>query len=71
MLDWNKHGPRLYAALKALSENEHADLEGLVYTIRDREGEGWDGRSVTQWGTAVGEMKYAIADAEADGAGQA
>lgn len=46
-------GPRLYEALKALFDNHHVSLGDLVYQVREREGEGWDGPCVKQWGDAV------------------
>lgn len=67
-VDWDKHGPRLYAALKALTVNNHMNLGNLVDDIREAEDEGWDGPSVMQWGKSVKEVNAALAAAEADGA---
>lgn len=39
--------------LRALMTCEHADLEGHIYAIRDRELEGWDGPAVKAWGDAI------------------
>lgn len=36
--------------LTRLTTNPHVSLGDLVYTIRDREGEGWDGKYVKEWG---------------------
>jgi hypothetical protein len=59
--------PELLEALKALTSNPHVDLGGLVYQVRDREGEGWDGPQVTNWSNAVQAAKAAIAKAEGRG----
>jgi len=40
-------------ALLAIFSNPHVDLGDLVYTIRERELEGWEGPAVKQWGDAV------------------
>jgi hypothetical protein len=53
----NELEKELLSALKELFENPHLDLEDLVYTIREREGDGWDGNSVTQWSNAVTNAK--------------
>lgn len=68
MTDWNVHGPRLLCALVALTTNPHVSLDDLVYTVREREGEGWEGPSVVTWGNAVADAQRAIRDAKADGA---
>lgn len=39
--------------LRALFSNPHADLEGHIYAIRDRELLGWDGPAVKAWSDAV------------------
>lgn len=39
--------------LKGLTTNPHLDLGDLVYDIREREGEGWDGPAVAMWSNAV------------------
>lgn len=43
----------LLDALRALLTNEHVSLGDLVYTVREREGKGWDGPSITAWNDAV------------------
>ncbi len=45
------------AVLQALMTNKHIDLGDLVYTVRDKELQGWDGPSVKAWSEAVGEAK--------------
>lgn len=40
-------------ALKRLMSNPHISLGDLVYTVREREGEGWDGKYVKEWSDAV------------------
>lgn len=60
----NSAAPDLLAALKALTSNPHISLGDLVYTVRDREGKGWDGPAVTAWGDAVQQAEAAIAKAE-------
>lgn len=64
MPDWNKCGPRLLGALSALLNAEHVSLGDLVYEIREREGQGWDGPAVKAWSDAVTEAKAAVTEAE-------
>lgn len=52
--------PDLLAALVALTTNKHLSLGDLVYTIRERELEGWEGPSVVAWSEAVTAAKAAI-----------
>lgn len=52
-IDWNEMGPRVFAALASLQSNEHVSLGDLVYVVRDREGEGWNGKWVSHWDQAV------------------
>jgi hypothetical protein len=54
----------LLEALKALMENEHLDLGDLIYKVREREGLGWEGPSVTQWSDAIEKANAAIAKSE-------
>lgn len=58
--------PDLLQALELLSTNPHLDLGDLVYHIRESEGKGWDGESVTKWNEAIAKMKYALAKAKGD-----
>jgi hypothetical protein len=51
---------RLEAVLTALMTNPHLDLGDCVYTIREREGDGWDGPAVAAWGDAVSAAKKAL-----------
>jgi hypothetical protein len=46
--------------LRALLTNPHLDLGDLVYDVREREGEGWDGPSVNAWGNAVTKAKALV-----------
>jgi hypothetical protein len=52
--------PDLLQALQALFSNPHIHLGDLVYMVRDREGEGWDGPAVKQWSDAVMAAETAI-----------
>lgn len=56
--------PDLLAALEALFSNPHIYPGDLVYQVREREGEGWDGPAVKQWSEAVMAAKAAIAKAK-------
>lgn len=55
--------PDLLAALQALTGNKHVSLGDLVYTVRENEGKGWDGKWVKAWGNAVKLAATAIAKA--------
>ncbi len=55
--------PELLEALIALTTNKHLSLGDLVYHIRDRELEGWEGPSVKAWSDAVTKAENAIAKA--------
>lgn len=44
---------RYAAVLRALMTNPHIDLGDQIYTVREHEGEGWDGPSVKMWSDAV------------------
>jgi hypothetical protein len=52
----------LLDALKAISNNPHIDLGDLVYTVRDREGEGWAGRYVHEWNDACAKINELLKD---------
>ncbi len=56
--------PDLLAALIGLTTNPHLDLGDLVYGVRETEGEGWDGPSVTAWSNAVTASRAAIVAAK-------
>jgi hypothetical protein len=55
--------PELLAALVALSTNPHGDLGDMIYHVKERECEGWDGASVTAWSNAVAAARAVIAKA--------
>lgn len=55
--------PEMFEALNALFSNPHVDLGDLVYQIREREGEGWEGAAVKGWSEAITKAKAAIAKA--------
>lgn len=60
--------PELLAALECLFSNPYISLGDLVYHIRERELQGWDGPAVTAWGNAVTAAKAAIAKAKGESA---
>jgi len=41
------------SALRALTSNPHLSLGDLVYTMRERELQGWEGPAVIAWSNAV------------------
>lgn len=43
----------LIEGVEKLTTNKHVTLGDLVYNVREREGKGWNGKSVTQWSEAV------------------
>lgn len=51
--DLRRENAALRTALSALFGNPHLDLGDLVYQVREREGEGWEGASVKAWSDAV------------------
>lgn len=55
--------PALAKALQALMTNSHVDLGDLVYTVREREGQGWEGPAVKAWSDAVVAAKAALGEA--------
>ncbi len=48
---------RLRGLLLAIATNKHHDLSDAIYSVREREGEGWDGPAVKAWGEAVDGIK--------------
>jgi hypothetical protein len=58
--------PDLLAALEALFSNPHLDLGDLVYTICEKELQGWDGPAVKAWSDAVTAAKAAIKKARGE-----
>ena len=52
--------PDLLETLVALTNNPHVCLGDLVYQIREREGEGWDGPAVRAWSDAVTKARALI-----------
>ena len=55
------------AALRAITTNRHVDLGDLVYQVRERELQGWDGPSVTAWSNAVIAVKAVLKRADEAG----
>ena len=55
--------PDLLEALEALFANQHVHPTDFIYDVREREGLGWEGPSVTQWSDAIAKAKAAIAKA--------
>ena len=47
-------------ALLAITSNPHVSLGDLVYEVREREGEGWEGKYVKQWGEAVAKVEAVV-----------
>jgi glutathione S-transferase len=58
--------PDLLEALIGLSTNPRLNLGDLIYQIRERELEGWDGPAVTAWAEAVEKAKAAIKKARGE-----
>lgn len=56
--------PDMLAALEAITSNPHLDLGDLVYQVRERECQGWEGDAVRQWSEAVTSVKEAIRKAK-------
>lgn len=54
--------PELLAALRTLDEESIGDF---VYTIREREGLGWDGPRVVAWSHAAQTIKKVVAEVNA------
>lgn len=55
--------PELLEALIAISTHPHINLGDLVYSVREAEGEGWEGPQVAAWSSACESVKAAIAKA--------
>ncbi len=55
--------PELRDALEALTTHPHVSLGDLVYAVREREGEGWEGPAVKAWSDAVKAAAAALAKA--------
>ena len=53
----------LLDALRGLLTHPSLDLGDLIYTVREREGLGWDGPLVKQWSDAVQAAEAALRDA--------
>lgn len=52
--------PDLRDALLAITSNPHIFLSDLIYDVREREGQGWDGPHVKQWSDAVEKVKNVL-----------
>jgi len=55
--------PKMLAALLALTNSPHANLSDMIYEVKKREGEGWDGPAVNAWSKAVADANAVIAEA--------
>lgn len=53
----------LLEVLKALMSHEHICLDDLIYQVRERENQGWEGSGVKAWSDAISNAKAAIAKA--------
>lgn len=51
----------LTKALRGLMNAKHVSLGDLVYDVREREGQGWDGPAVVAWSNAVDAAAKAVA----------
>jgi hypothetical protein len=51
--DLAAHAAAMESVLRGLMENPHIDLGDKIYEVREREGEGWDGKHVKAWSDAV------------------
>ena len=56
--------PDMLAALEAITSNPHINLGDLVYQVRERECQGWEGDAVRQWSEAVTSVLEAIRKAK-------
>lgn len=56
----------LLAALEALLSNPYLDLDDLAYTVREKEGKGWDGPAASAWAEAVIAAKAAVEKAKSE-----
>lgn len=52
--------PELLDALILLSTNKHFNLSDAIYSVRESEGDGWEGESVKAWSNAVDKVRLAI-----------
>ena len=50
-MDDDEH--EMWKVLEGLLGNPHIDLGGLVYMVRDKEVEVWDGPAATEWSESV------------------
>lgn len=55
-MDQQQRNAKAMELLKRLGEVEHISLGDLVYNIREREGEGWEGPAVVAWGSTCEEI---------------
>lgn len=60
-------GQKAVAALRALSKVDHFCLEDHIYTVREREGQGWDGPAVKAFSDACMLVRDALKQAEDEG----
>lgn len=59
-------GDQALDVLRQLVSNPHISLGDLVYQVREREGAGWDGPSVSQWAETVKNMTDLLAREDAE-----
>jgi len=57
-----KAAPRMLAALRAISSNPHLNLGDQIYSIRERELQGFDGPAVKAWSDAVTEIQNILSE---------
>lgn len=50
----------LIESAKAIKANPHVHLGDLIYEVREREGQGWEGHWVKQWSDAVYKFDKAL-----------
>lgn len=54
---WPKTLEDYRSVIDGLKSNPHISLGDLVYQVREREGEGWEGKWVKQWGEVCAKLE--------------